>query len=47
MKRTLYIKFLLSYLIYGVLAFVVLFTFAQYSSVTFLERREAQRLYRE
>ena len=47
MKRTLYIKFLLSYLIYGVLAFVVLFTFAQHSIVTFLELREAQQLYRE
>lgn len=47
MKRTLYIEFLLSYVIYGVLAFIVLFTFTQYSIIAFSERREAQQLYRE
>lgn len=47
MKRTLYIQFLLSYVIFGALAFMVLYIFTQHSIVSFLERQEAQQLYRE
>lgn len=47
MKRTLFIRFILSYMIFGILAFVVLFTFTQHSAVSWMEKREARNLYRE
>lgn len=47
MKPTLYIKFLIGYALFGVLAFVVLCTFTQHSVNRYLEQREAQQLYRE
>lgn len=47
MKRRLYLKFLLSYVIFGVLVFIVLFTFTQHSVVSWVEKREARNLYRE
>lgn len=47
MKPTLYIKFLISYALFGILAFVILCTFTQHSVNCYLEQREAQQLYRE
>lgn len=47
MKRTLFLKFSISYLIYGILAFVVLFAYSQHAITTFVIQREAQQLYRE
>lgn len=47
MKPTLYIKFLTSYALFGILAFVVLCTFTQHSVNHYLEQHEAQQLYRE
>ena len=47
MKRTLCLKFLISYIIYGILGFVILFTYSQRAISSFLERKEAQNLYRE
>lgn len=46
MKRTLFIKFLLGYLLFGVLAFGVLFLFTQHAVVSQLEKHEARQLYR-
>ena len=47
MKPTLFIRFIIGYIIFGVLAFVVLFTFTQHSAVSWMEKREAKNLYRE
>lgn len=47
MKKTLFIKVLLSYILFGIISFIILYTFTQNSINTYLERREAQQLYRE
>lgn len=47
MKRTLYLKLLLSYALYGIIAFFVLCTFTQHMTIDYLEQNEAQSLYRE
>ncbi len=47
MKRTLYVRFLISYLIFGGMAFIALFTFTQHAIIDFTERQEARQLYRE
>ena len=47
MKKSIYMKFLFCYAVYGILAFVVVFTFTQFSTLKYLQRKEAQRLYRE
>jgi signal transduction histidine kinase len=47
MKPTLFIKFLISYVLFGILAILILCTFTQHAISTGLEQREAQRLYRE
>lgn len=47
MKRNLYLKFLLSYIIFGVLVFAVLFTYTQDSAYRWTEKQEARKLYRE
>lgn len=47
MKPTLYVKLLLSYAIYGIMAFVIICTFTQSLTVTYMTETETQRLYRE
>lgn len=47
MKRRLYIRFLFGYLLFCVLAFVVLCTFTQHKTVHYLTRQKAQDLNRE
>ena len=47
MKPTLYVKTLLCYLLFGILAFAILCTYTQHSINIYLERCEAQQLYRE
>ncbi len=47
MKRTLYIKLLLSYALFGAVAFLVLYTFTQRMTADYLEQTESQSLYRE
>lgn len=47
MRKSIYIKLLLSYAVYGIVAFIVICTFTQYSTLKYMQKREAQRLYRE
>lgn len=47
MKRTLFVKLMSGYLLYGIVAFLILSTFTQRVTVEHLERKEAQDLYRE
>ena len=47
MKPKIYIKFLLSYVFFGIAAILVLCTFTQHSITNYLEKHEAQNLYRE
>lgn len=47
MKKTLYVKFLFSYLLFAVICFAVLSTFTQYQTNKYVEQTESQRLYRE
>jgi signal transduction histidine kinase len=47
MKPTLFVKFLIGYVLFGVLAILILCTFTQHTISTSLEEQEAQRLYRE
>lgn len=47
MKNSLYVKLLISYLIFGILATIVLCTFSQHMTVRHLTMSEEQRLYRE
>ena len=47
MKPKIYIKFLLSYVFFGIAAILVLCTFTQRSITNYLEKHEAQNLYRE
>lgn len=47
MKRTLFLKFLMSYLLFGILAFITLFAYSQHAITRFVEQKEAQQLYRE
>jgi signal transduction histidine kinase len=47
MKRTLYLKFLFCYALFGALAILILCTFTQNAINRNMERREAQKLYRE
>lgn len=47
MKHTLYLKLLISYVVYGVLAFVIVCTLTQKLTVRNMEKQEAQKLYRE
>ena len=47
MKRTLYLKLLLSYFIYGIVAFIIICTFTQRLTSRYMEKQEASQLYRE
>ena len=47
MKHTLYSKLLISYLIYGVIAFFIICTFTQHLTTDYIEKHEASNLYRE
>lgn len=47
MRHTLYLKLLVSYVIYGIFAFVIVCTFTQHVTVRNAEKNEAQALYRE
>jgi signal transduction histidine kinase/cell division protein FtsL len=47
MKRRLYLKLLLSYLIFFVAALVILTTYTQRQTIAYLEKTEAAKLYRE
>lgn len=47
MKHTLYLKLLVSYVIYGIFAFVIICTFTQHLTVQNATKGEAQALYRE
>lgn len=47
MRKSIYIKLLLSYAVYGIVVFIVICTFTQYSTLKYMQKREAQRLYRE
>lgn len=46
MKRTLYLKILLGYLLFGILGFILVATFTSQRLIHSLERREAEDLYR-
>ena len=43
----MYIKMLFGYILFGICAIVILCTFTQHTVTSYLERREAQHLYRE
>ena len=47
MKHTIYTKMLISYLIYGVIAFFIICTFTQHLTTDYIEKQEASNLYRE
>lgn len=47
MKHTIYTKLLISYLIYGVIAFFIICTFTQHLTTDYIEKVEASNLYRE
>ena len=47
MKHTIYAKLLISYLIYGVIAFFIICTFTQHLTTDYIEKQEASNLYRE
>lgn len=47
MKHTIYTKLLISYLIYGVVAFLIICTFTQRLITNHMEKQEASHLYRE
>ena len=47
MKHTIYSKLLISYLIYGVIAFFIICTFTQHLTTDYIEKQEASNLYRE
>lgn len=47
MKRTLYLKLLAGYLLYGVIGFIIIMTFTYHMTFQFLEKKEASDLYRE
>ena len=47
MKRSIYVRLVITYLIYGVIAFGVIFTFTQKFTQHHMEEYEAENLYRE
>ena len=47
MRRTLYLKFLIAYLIFGVFGFIIVDTFMEQMTMNRLERDKADSLYRE
>jgi signal transduction histidine kinase len=47
MKRTLYLKILLGYLLFGILGFLTIATFTSHQSMKYMEQKEANDLYRE
>ncbi len=47
MKRTLYLKLLFGYVLYGVIGFLIITTFTYHLVFEFVERRDAASLYRE
>lgn len=47
MKRTLFLKLLGGYLIFGLLGFIIVATFNYHVTYDYLEKKEAQSLYRE
>lgn len=47
MKRTLYLKLLGGYLLFGLLGFLIIATFTYHMTFEYLEKKEAQSLYRE
>ena len=47
MKHTIYTKLLISYLIYGVIAFFIICTFTQHLTTDYIKKQEASNLYRE
>ncbi len=47
MKRTLYLKILLGYLIFGILGFITVSTFTSHISMNYIQENEADSLYRE
>ena len=44
MKHTIYSKLLISYLIYGVIAFFIICTFTQHLTTDYIESRKLQSL---
>ncbi len=47
MKKTLYPKMLVGYLLYGILGFLLIATFTTYATTQYIEKKEAAGLYRE
>ena len=47
MKKTLYLKFLLAYLIFGCFGFVVVATFSSNLTTEHVKRESAETLYKE
>lgn len=47
MKKTLYPKMLVGYLLYGILGFLLIATFTTYITTQYMEKKEASNLYRE
>lgn len=47
MKHSLYLKFILTYLVFGLLGFLVIATFSSHMTLNFLTEQKAESLYRE
>lgn len=47
MKKKLYLKLVIGYLIFGILGFIVVSTFSAHYSTAYIQENEAEKLYRE
>lgn len=47
MKRTLYLKLLIGYVAFGILGFITIATFTSQFTLNYIEKKEAESLYRE
>lgn len=47
MKRKLYVKILMGFVLYGIIGFILVSTFSSYYTFSYLKEREAENLYRE
>ena len=47
MKHSLYLKFLLTYVVFGLLSFLVIATFSSQMTLNYLTEQRADSLYRE
>ena len=47
MRKTLYLKFIMAYIIFGVFGFIMVATFASSMTLERLKREKAEKLYEE